>query len=180
MTVTDESSTGSTPQTLREHPVMMAVVKVLVETLQENILNILDARGIPIGDGARSRIMDCEDVVRLKDWVVRSATVKSACEIFYVLPDLTSWHRGEPTSKLGLLWMKLIVNAMANAEEDKVVDRDREELLRILDERGIDVPPDQLFFINMTNVATAMRRWLGKAHTIERIDELFVKDEAVE
>ena len=48
------------------------------------VLEVLDARGLPITDEQRRRIQECKDIDTLARWLRRAVTVASTEEIFGV------------------------------------------------------------------------------------------------
>jgi hypothetical protein len=54
----------------------------LYEGEQAALLEVLDARGLAVDEGARQRIMACTDLSQLKLWLRKAVTVDSALEIF--------------------------------------------------------------------------------------------------
>jgi hypothetical protein len=53
-----------------------------VEGEARAVLGVLEARGIPVSEEARERIMTCTDVEQLDTWVRRAATATSIDELF--------------------------------------------------------------------------------------------------
>lgn len=53
-----------------------------VESRAEDILLVLEQRGIDVPDEARERITGCEDPAILRRWLARAVTSPSAGEIF--------------------------------------------------------------------------------------------------
>jgi hypothetical protein len=53
-----------------------------VQSLTEDILVVLEARGIDVSDEVRERVTACDDPDVLRRWLIRAATVPSAEEIF--------------------------------------------------------------------------------------------------
>ena len=54
----------------------------LAEGRSADVLTILDTRGIPVTDDARTRITTCTDPDLLATWVRRAITVTHADELF--------------------------------------------------------------------------------------------------
>jgi predicted transposase YdaD len=48
----------------------------------EAILLFLEARGLPVTDAERERIIGCTDLKQLKKWVTRAATAEKAADLF--------------------------------------------------------------------------------------------------
>jgi hypothetical protein len=57
-------------------------VRGRVESKAEDILEVLDARGIAVTDEQRNRISDCQDLDTLNGWIRKAATVASADDLF--------------------------------------------------------------------------------------------------
>ncbi|SHH99446.1 hypothetical protein SAMN05444521_3111 [Streptomyces sp. 3214.6] len=53
-----------------------------VQTAAEDILIVLEARGLDVPDETRDRVTDCDDLDLLCHWLTRAVTVASAEEIF--------------------------------------------------------------------------------------------------
>jgi hypothetical protein len=56
--------------------------RLRAESRAEDILLILDARGIDVPDAARERIATCTDLDTLRTWVTRAATADTAEDLF--------------------------------------------------------------------------------------------------
>ena len=54
----------------------------LAEARAEAVIAVLEARGLPVGDEQRARILGCRDAELLGQWIRRAATVSSASEVF--------------------------------------------------------------------------------------------------
>jgi hypothetical protein len=48
----------------------------------EDVLQLLEARSIAVGDEVRARIMACRDLARLEQWLLGAATVTAVDELF--------------------------------------------------------------------------------------------------
>ncbi|MBL9007150.1 MAG: hypothetical protein JNJ46_23035 [Myxococcales bacterium] len=48
-----------------------------------SILSFLAARGLPIPDDIRSRILSCDNMATLDAWLIRAVTVSSADSLFH-------------------------------------------------------------------------------------------------
>jgi predicted transposase/invertase (TIGR01784 family) len=48
----------------------------------EAVLAVLEARGLPVSDRQRARVLGCTDLEQLERWVRRAVTVKAAAELF--------------------------------------------------------------------------------------------------
>jgi hypothetical protein len=55
-----------------------------VTGMQETILAVLHARGIPCPEDVRSRLMSCNDFPTLQSWLLRATAVGTAAEVFEV------------------------------------------------------------------------------------------------
>ena len=55
---------------------------VLAEGLAEGLLQLLKARGVPVSDADRERILASRDVDRLRAWLVRAETAAAVAELF--------------------------------------------------------------------------------------------------
>ncbi len=53
-----------------------------VASTRETLLSALLARGIPLAEDARARVMGCDDLARLQRWLVRALSATSAGDIF--------------------------------------------------------------------------------------------------
>lgn len=51
------------------------------EGLADAVLTMFSSRGITVDDILRQRILKCQDQERLRRWLVRTATAKSAAEV---------------------------------------------------------------------------------------------------
>ncbi|MFW5416405.1 hypothetical protein J0910_07260 [Nocardiopsis sp. CNT-189] len=52
------------------------------EVIAAMVLDVLDARGIPVGVEVRARVSSCTDVETLRTWARRAAVASSADELF--------------------------------------------------------------------------------------------------
>jgi Uma2 family endonuclease len=59
-----------------------AKVEQAVASTRANVLAVLAARGIPVADDARARVMECDDLALLQHWVVRALSAASVGDIF--------------------------------------------------------------------------------------------------
>jgi Uma2 family endonuclease len=59
-----------------------AKVEQAVASMRANVLAVLAARGIPVADDARARVMKCDDLALLQHWVVRALSAASVGDIF--------------------------------------------------------------------------------------------------
>ena len=48
----------------------------------EDLLSVLEARGIALTAEQRERVTGCADVEQLREWLVRAATATTAAEVF--------------------------------------------------------------------------------------------------
>lgn len=53
-----------------------------VEEAVQDILEVLDARGIAVPDHTRERVAGCDDLNQLKAWLRRAATVTTVEDLF--------------------------------------------------------------------------------------------------
>ncbi|AQU67019.1 hypothetical protein [Streptomyces niveus] len=74
--------TSSLSEEIREEARTKARTEARAETRAEDILLILEQRGIDISDDARERVTSCEESDSLREWFLRSITASSAEEIF--------------------------------------------------------------------------------------------------
>jgi hypothetical protein len=51
------------------------------EGIADSILTVLASRGVAVDDILRQRILKCQDQERLRSWLIRAATVKTATEV---------------------------------------------------------------------------------------------------
>jgi hypothetical protein len=51
----------------------------------KSVLQVLEARGVPVTGEARLRILSCTDLETLQGWLVRALQVSSADELFFGL-----------------------------------------------------------------------------------------------
>jgi hypothetical protein len=49
---------------------------------EQGVLEVLEARGIPVGDDQRATVLACSDRAVLHRWLIRAATVGSADDLF--------------------------------------------------------------------------------------------------
>ena len=54
----------------------------LAEGLAEGLLQLLKARGVPVSDADRERILASRDVDQLRAWLVRAETAAAVAELF--------------------------------------------------------------------------------------------------
>jgi len=84
------SSRATTSAANLSHSIAEAETKALAKGLAEGqakgearaLLAVLGARGIPVPDQARQRIIGCTDPDQLETWVCRAATAKSVDDLF--------------------------------------------------------------------------------------------------
>jgi hypothetical protein len=62
----------------KKNPVLVAAQAT---AKAESILSVLKARGVPVSDDVRERILQCTDLGRLERWLVRAATAASTAEV---------------------------------------------------------------------------------------------------
>jgi predicted transposase YdaD len=48
----------------------------------EDVLQLLEARSVAVGDEVRARILACRDLAQLEQWLLRAATVTTVDELF--------------------------------------------------------------------------------------------------
>lgn len=59
-----------------------ARAEALAKKGSEDVLLVLEARGIDVPDEARDRIIACDDPELLRRWLTRAATARDAAELF--------------------------------------------------------------------------------------------------
>ncbi|MBI3945195.1 MAG: hypothetical protein HY321_04695 [Armatimonadetes bacterium] len=65
-----------------------------VEAKAEAVLAVLAARGIPVDDETRARVLACTDGAALDRWIARAAVVPSAEEVVAEAPESGGPRRG--------------------------------------------------------------------------------------
>jgi hypothetical protein len=55
-----------------------------LDTLARAVLDVLEARGIRVGDDQRAAVLACSDAAVLRGWLVRAATVETGDALFAV------------------------------------------------------------------------------------------------
>jgi hypothetical protein len=53
-----------------------------IDALANDVLIVLDARGIEVPEDVRERITSCTELDRLETWIRRAATVSTAQDLF--------------------------------------------------------------------------------------------------
>ena len=70
------------PQQLSNEFSRKHVTAGLLRGKAEDVLEVLDARGIAVTDAQRERVLACAELDTLRTWVRRAATVTNADELF--------------------------------------------------------------------------------------------------
>ncbi|HET6635329.1 MAG TPA: hypothetical protein VFH77_09935, partial [Streptomyces sp.] len=68
--------------TIVEESYLRGISDGMAEARRQTLLRLLDKRGVPVSEAARTRIADCTDADVLDRWLDRAFTVTDAADLF--------------------------------------------------------------------------------------------------
>ncbi|MBF6127588.1 hypothetical protein [Nocardia brasiliensis] len=122
----------------------------------EDIIRILEHRGVPVSDSVRGLILSCREADYLDSWFDRSLVASTMHEVFLDTPPYAEGFADGLAKAEAKVRAKLIVHILERREV-QLSEADRERILACWDPEELD-------------------RWFDRSISATTVDEVFAQD----